>query len=243
MTVLIITDFIYGISPWFYAIAVVMYSLLLFYGSYFIQSGFYVPVTCVGETKQKQVALTFDDGPVELKTEAILDTLQKNNIQASFFCIGNRMKNYPALVKRMNNEGHLVGNHSFSHHFFFDLFPGKKMREELKDTNLAAEEIINLSPRLFRPPYGVTTPVLAKVITQSQMQPIGWSLRSMDTVTKDENKLIEKITKKIKAGDIILLHDTATVTVNSLQKIIDVIRQKGLEPVRLDQLLNIKAYV
>lgn len=199
-------------------------------------------VICHGNVQEKRVSLTFDDGPVEKGTTAILDILNKNNIQASFFCIGNRMKRNPTLVKRIIDEGHIIGNHSYSHHFFFDLFPKNKMKGELDATNNTVFEIGNHKPRLFRPPYGVTTPVLAKAVIECNMQPVGWSLRSMDTVTSDSEKLINKIEQSVKPGDIILLHDTEAVTANSLQRIIDIIRKKGLEPVRLDQLLQTKAY-
>ena len=239
---LIIFDYFYPVTRWAYVLLLLLFSFILFYGSYFINSGFYIPVTCNGDRQKKQVALTFDDGPVEDKTSAILDTLRKNNVHAAFFCIGNRMKNLPSVVQRMEQEGHLVGNHSFTHHFFFDLFTRNKMKQELDATNETATTIISRKPRLFRPPYGVTTPVLARAISECTMFPVGWSLRSMDTVTKSENKLIHKIEMNIKPGDIVLLHDTESVTVSSLQKIIDLIRSKGLEPVRLDQLLKTNAY-
>ncbi|MBL0342734.1 MAG: polysaccharide deacetylase family protein [Bacteroidetes bacterium] len=96
--------------------------------------------------------------------------------------------------------------------------------------------------KLFRPPYGVTTPVVAKVISETGMQPIGWSLRSMDTVIKDEAKLVLKIKNNLKSGDIILLHDTAAVTLAALQQIINEIKAKGFKIVRIDQLLNIEPY-
>lgn len=239
---LIVADYYFNISSWYYVLLIISFALLLFYGSYSIQSGFFMPVTCHGNINENRVAITFDDGPVESGTSVILDILNKNKVPAAFFCIGNKMKNEPALVKRIIDEGHIVGNHSYTHHFFFDLFPKFKMKDELDATNNASLEISNHKPRLFRPPYGVTTPSLASVVHECNMQPVGWSLRSMDTVTNDPEKLISKIENNVKPGDIILLHDTATVTVKSLQKIIDIIRKKGLEPVRLDQLLNTKAY-
>ena len=116
------------------------------------------------------------------------------------------------------------------------------MKSELNATNSAAISITNREPRFFRPPYGVTTPVLAIAVNECNMQAVGWSLRSLDTITTDSNKLIDKIEKNVKAGDIILLHDTAEVTVNSLQKIIDILKAKGLTPIALDQLLKTKAY-
>src|SRR6187402_2863243 len=206
---MIVVDFLIDIPMWLYVLPVFLFTVALFYGSYFIHSGFYMPVVCNGNQNEKFVALTFDDGPVESGTPAILDILKHNKVTAAFFCIGNRMKSQPELVKRIINEGHVVGNHSYSHHFFFDLFPKIKMKSELNATNSAVITITNREPRFFRPPYGVTTPVLAQAVNECNMQAVGWSLRSLDTITTDSNKLIDKIEKNVKAGDIILLHDTA----------------------------------
>jgi len=96
--------------------------------------------------------------------------------------------------------------------------------------------------RFFRPPYGVTNPNLAKAIKAGNYHSIGWSVRSMDTVAKTEQKLLLKITTNLKSGDIVLLHDSVDITIQTLQKIIDAIKAKGFEIVRLDKLLNLEAY-
>ncbi|HET6244626.1 MAG: polysaccharide deacetylase family protein [Bacteroidetes bacterium] len=219
------------------------YAAILFFGSYYIGSGFHIPIICKAYTDQREVALTFDDGPVEKNTSIILDILKKNNIQAAFFCIGKRMNINNSLVHRINEEGHIIGNHSYSHHFFFDLFSKNKMLGELRETNKIAQAIIHKNLALFRPPYGVTTPVLAKAIKQGGLTPIGWSLRSMDTTIKDKNRLVNKINNNIKPGDVLLMHDSADVTAECLQEIIDSVSRKGFKFVRLDRLLKIQAYV
>jgi len=112
----------------------------------------------------------------------------------------------------------------------------------MEETNRLAENIIHQKLTLFRPPYGVTTPILANAIREKGFKAIGWSLRSYDTMMKDEQALKIKIESNIKAGDVILLHDSQSVTANALQTIIDSVRDKGFTLVRLDQLLNIKAY-
>lgn len=243
MIALLTLDFFVSFPLWLYIVPVFLFSLILFYGSYYIGSDFHIPVLCKANTVKKEVALTFDDGPVEKNTSLILDVLKQNNVPAAFFCIGKRMSENPSLTKRINDEGHLLGNHSYSHHFFFDLFSKKAMLNELKETNRIAEGIMNKKLRLFRPPYGVTTPVLAKAISEGGYLPVGWSLRSMDTTTKDKTKLVNKISNNIKPGDVILLHDSAKVTGESLQTIIDSVCKKGFKFVRLDQLLKIEAYV
>jgi peptidoglycan/xylan/chitin deacetylase (PgdA/CDA1 family) len=199
-------------------------------------------VACNAATTKNEIALTFDDGPVEKNTEQILDILKSNGVEATFFCIGERISQNPSIIKRMDAENHLIGNHSFTHHFFFDLFSKEKMKQEINDTNQALEKITNRKMKFFRPPYGVTTPVLAKAIQETGLRPIGWNVRSMDTVIKNEKQLLSKIKGKLKAGDVLLFHDTATVTINSLQTILNEIKQQGLQPVRLDKLFNTEAY-
>lgn len=218
------------------------YNLVLIYGSISIQSNFFVPSISFSKIEKKQVALTFDDGPTQGRTDMVIDILKKNNIEAAFFCIGKNIKQNPDLLKKLDLNGHIIGNHSFNHHFFFDLLSEEKMILELKETHKIIKEQIDKDIVLFRPPYGVTNPNLANAISKLQYQSIGWSLRTMDTSTKLEQKLVSKIESNLKSGDIILLHDRVELTVRSLQNIIDIIKNKGFEIIRLDKLLNIKAY-
>lgn len=235
-------DYYFDISGWIYVALALLLGSVLFYGSYFIHSNFHLPVVCRGASTKNEIALTFDDGPEANHTNQILDILKQNQVHATFFCIGNKIEQNQILIKRMEDEGHLIGNHSYSHHFFFDLFSKNRMKRELQDTNRIVEEVTNKKMKFFRPPYGVTTPVLAKAIRETGMLPVGWSVRSMDTVIKSESKLIERLSADLKPGDVILLHDTARVTINSLQLIISAIRNKGFTPVRLDHLFKMEAY-
>jgi len=237
-----VVDYYFDIPVWVYAILAGSLLSILFFGSYFIHSNFHIPVICHGVSTKNEIALTFDDGPEENHTSKILDILKLNHVPATFFCIGSKVVKNHSLIKRMEAEGHLIGNHSYTHHFFFDLFTKNKMKKELEDTNQIVEEVISKKMKFFRPPYGVTTPVLAKAIRETGMLPVGWSVRSMDTVIKSETKLVEKLSADIKPGDVILLHDTARVTIDSLELIISAIRKKGLNPVRLDHLLKMEAY-
>ena len=124
----------------------------------------------------------------------------------------------------------------------FDLFSSKKMLADLRMTDLAVHEATGLTPKLFRPPYGVTNPNLAKAIVKGSYIPVGWNIRSMDTVIKDEQKLLNKMTGSIKPGAILLFHDTSKTTLAILPDLIKHIHSKGYEIVRLDKMLNVKAY-
>ena len=240
---LFIVDYAVTIPLWVFVVAIFIYGSLLVYGSISIQSGFYVKALCRGSANSNQVAISFDDGPSGKNTMKILDILKENEIEATFFCIGKNIKNDPVLLKRIANENHLVGNHSESHHFFFDFFPEKRMIAEIIITNQLVKEIIGRQPNFFRPPYGVTTPILAKAIRKTKMITTGWSIRTFDTIIKDEKKLFHKVVSEIKPGDILLFHDTKEVTVQTLDRIIKIIKEKGMEIVRMDKLLKVPGYV
>lgn len=232
-----------GNMPWYsLAIPSVIFLTILAYGSSVIGSGYYIETVCAGNTKEKIIALTFDDGPEPFHTEKILDVLKQNEISAVFFFIGHKMEQHPDIVKRVVNEGHIVGNHSYSHHRYFDLFPRHKMVSELQQTNNIAERITGKKLKFFRPPYGVTTPVLAKAINTVGLATIGWNIRSLDTVINDPSRLLNRISQRLRSGGILLLHDTAPVTRQSLQTIIDRIRQRGYSFARLDHLIQKEAY-
>ena len=112
----------------------------------------------------------------------------------------------------------------------------QKMDEEVK-------RVVGKTPKLFRPPYGVTNPNLRRAVTNGNYTPVGWSVRSMDTVVKDEKTLLDKMTSKIKPGAVFLFHDTSAVTVAMLPSFIQQVRLHGYEIIRLDKMLNLQAYV
>ncbi|WP_190277359.1 polysaccharide deacetylase family protein [Taibaiella lutea] len=229
-----------GYSPWWILWCILAYITLLVLASIKIQWNFYfkslnlLPILKITFEKgqlqlvqnQKQIALTFDDGPAE-QTEAVLDILKKENIKATFFLIGKNIQGRETLVQRMFDEGHSIGNHSFNHGFNFDWQSASRMTDELVQTNEAIENITKQEVKLFRPPYGVTNPNLAKAVTNTGLKSIGWSLRSMDTIAKSESELLEKILKQVKARDIILLHDRCAVTAAILPDLIKELKKRN----------------
>ncbi len=233
---------VYSVPVYFYIILVGVYSLVLFYGCYYVGSNFFIPIICSIKTDKKVIALSFDDGPAAENTLQILQMLKNNNAEAAFFCIGNRIAGNEEILKQAYDEGHLIGNHTFSHHFWFDMFPAKKMLADMRMMDQAMNSVIGKTPKLFRPPYGVTNPNLKKAIIQGNYIPVGWSMRSMDTVIKDEKKLLNKVISKIKPGAVFLFHDTSNTTVAVLPAIIKHIQANGYEIIRLDKMLNLQAY-
>lgn len=231
-----------GVPFYAYIILAVVYSLVLFYGCYYVGSNFFLPVVCSAKTDKKVISLSFDDGPAAGNTLRILQILKDNNAEAAFFCIGHNITNNQAIVKQVYDEGHLIGNHTFSHHFWFDMFSAGKMLADMHRMDKEVSNIIGKTPKLFRPPYGVTNPNLRKAILRGNYIPVGWSMRSMDTVIKDEKRLLNKVTGKIKPGAVFLFHDTSDATVAVLPAVINQIRAKGYTIVRLDKMLNLQAY-
>jgi peptidoglycan/xylan/chitin deacetylase (PgdA/CDA1 family) len=242
LAMLAIFDIFLHIPILFYAGIILAFIVILAWGSADIRSGLYCRTLCIGDMKKRSIALTFDDGPDKAVTPALLDILKKEGISAAFFCIGKKAEANPDLLGRMDKEGHVVGGHSYSHHFFFDLFSRKRMTEEMQMTEDAISKSINRIIRMFRPPYGVTNPALASALGRKKYYVIGWSLRSKDTVTEDENLLLGRVTGKLKPGDIILFHDTKSHMVNVLEKFIKFAKENDFRFERLDKHLGIEAY-
>lgn len=225
-----------------YGWLLLIYMSVLFCGSYFIQWGFFLKSICSANTTEKIVALSFDDGPDGAKTARILDILKENNVEAAFFCIGKKMTDHVDLVKRISQEGHIIGNHGYSHHPLFDLFSTGKMLQDMRRMSSISKNIIGRSPRFFRPPYGVTNPNLKKAVLLGGFISIGWSIRSYDTVIRNEGHLLNKILKALKPGAILLLHDTSDATVQILPQLLQGIRDKGYNMRRLDKMINLNPY-
>lgn len=230
------------LSPLWFIGTLLVLIILLAAGSANIKSGMYCKVLYKGDRNKKTVALTFDDGPDATLTPAILDILNKESVSAAFFCIGKKASENPGLLARMDNEGHLIGGHSYSHHFLFDLLSSRKMADEMQKSEEIIFKEIKKRIKCFRPPYGVTNPPLARALAEKKYHAIGWSLRTMDTVIRDENRLLDKVKKKLKSGDIILFHDTNERTANILGEFIKFAKNNGFSLERLDHHLGIEAY-
>jgi peptidoglycan/xylan/chitin deacetylase (PgdA/CDA1 family) len=239
----VLSDVFGEVSPWTYIPILVIYSAIQVVGSAILSIQFFVPVKFEGDRSQSSVAITFDDGPLPGKTERILDILQTHRAVAAFFCIGYRVNENADLVARIKDEGHVLGNHSYWHAKTFDLQTSEKIAQELRDTDTAIEKHLGRRPRFFRPPYGVTNPMVASAIRKGNYITVGWSLRSFDTMISDPSRLLKKIKQSLKAGDIILFHDQCESTIEILPALLDHISQVGLKIVRVDELLNEKAYV
>jgi peptidoglycan/xylan/chitin deacetylase (PgdA/CDA1 family) len=205
-------------------------------------SNFHLPVICHGSTDERFVSLTFDDGPGKENTPVILDVLKEQDVKATFFCIGRNLSTSEQLLKRMAGEGHLIGNHSFSHSYWFDLFSAGRMRAEVIKTNKMIEDITGKLPLLFRPPFGVVNPMVRRSLKFMDLHVVCWNIRSLDTIERDPRKIKKRILRQLTPGSIILLHDHTQFSIHHLDDLITAIKEAGYGIVPLDQLLKLKLY-
>ena len=151
-------------------VCLLLYLLLilsfLVYASYSIRSGIYLRSFCKKHTAEKIVALTFDDGPDSLQTPKVLQVLKEYQVTACFFCIGHKVKGNEAILQKMVAEGHLIGNHSYTHSGLFPLYGLSKMKKDLQTCQCELERVTSQPVSLFRPPFGVTNPTIAKAVRQ-----------------------------------------------------------------------------
>ena len=229
-------------SPWWVLlIPIVIYIAALAIGSMKIGLNFYFKSANSIKTKEKIIALTFDDGPHPEITPKLLDILKQENVHATFFCIGEKINEHSGVIQNIHKDGHIIGNHSYTHHRWFDLFWKNKMIKEIELTNETIRKLIDKNPILFRPPYGVTNPTLKGALKKTEMISVGWSLRSFDTIW-DKEKVLKKLMAKTKPGNVILFHDTDEKILPLIKEYIAWINNNGFKIVGLDQLFKIDAY-
>ncbi len=242
LAALVIAGWVFNlISLYFILPILAFYTLINVLGSINIQWNYFINSLNSKNTDEKIIALTFDDGPDPEVTPILLDVLKKHNSVATFFCIGQKVNNYKEIVQSITKYGHIIGNHTYYHSHYFDLLSATRMRKEIDLTNNDIYKITGLRPKLFRPPYGVTNPSLAKALKRTMMTSIGWSLRSLDTV-KSKDQVMEKLKQNTKSGDVVLFHDTRKYTPELIDEYIGWLDQNGYKIVSLNQLFNIKVY-
>jgi len=192
-----------------------------------------------------RIALTFDDGPWPGSTEPILEILQSAGARATFFVIGRYALSHPDLIRRIQGEGHLIGNHTFDHHRT-GLFRGSRYwTEQIARTDDAAGSITGEAPLLFRPPMGFKSPTQARAVRRQGHTVVAWSRRGWDGVTTRAEEIVRAVAN-VKSGDIVLLHDGRDpastrqigATAEALPAILRTVREAGLAAVRVDDMIG-----
>ena len=217
-----------NLSIWYLIIWIHLFLIIQFCGAYFIGLNFHLSSINSLKTSSKQVLLTFDDGPNNLNTTRVLEVLKKHNVKVIFFVIGKNISGNETIMKQIVSDGHQLGNHSFSHHNWIDVWSTKKVTEDFAACQTLIETY-QPNSKLFRPPYGVTNPNIARAVKKLNLQSIGWNLRSYDTSIKDIEKIKQRILSKLKPGAIILLHDRLDFMPELLETLIPAIKGKGYD--------------
>jgi peptidoglycan/xylan/chitin deacetylase (PgdA/CDA1 family) len=210
----------------------------LAYASFHISFGAYLIAFCRKPTKEKLIALSFDDGPHPEYTPQTLNILKQYDLKATFFVIGARIAGNENILKRIHTEGHQTGNHSFSHKNTFPLLGAKKMAADLLQCEQAIEQVTGCAVKWFRPPFGVTNPNVAKAVKIRNYKVAGWSIRSLDTVKTDKDKVVRRVVSKLHPGAVVLLHDHLPDTPYILEQIIVQAKEKGYEFVTVERLFS-----
>jgi peptidoglycan/xylan/chitin deacetylase (PgdA/CDA1 family) len=187
---------------------------------------------------EDKIAITFDDGPHKKNTPKLLDLLKKHKAKASFFLIGSNISENKKIAEKIFADGHLIGNHSYFHSKLFPLKLPNRIRKELEKAQEEIRKTTFQENQYFRPPYGVTNPFVAKGILRFNFKVIGWSIRSFDTTNKSKESILKRITKNLKGGDIILLHDRTVHVCWLTEGILKYLKKNKLKAVTVDELFS-----
>ena len=180
-----------------------------------------------------KIALTFDDGPSAAWTPALLDGLKERGVKATFFLIGENADKNPEIVKRMAEEGHLIGNHTY-HHVELTKVSENEARLELADTSAVIVRITGKEPEYMRPPFGAWQRKLEQEI---QMLPVLWTIDPLDWTTENQDEIVNKVVTEAEENDIILLHDCYKSSIEAGLRIVDILHEEGFVFVTVDELL------
>ncbi len=196
---------------------------------------------------EKLVALTFDDGPSDIWTPKILDELKNAGVKATFFMIGEHAEKYPQVARRVAQEGHEIGNHTYRHQVLLD-YTKEELKNEIKKAEQAIKNTTGVTTKYFRPPKAWLSKREKKKIKEMGYEIILWSLNSKDWVNFDDKHMINYILKNIRPGDIILFHDSGGFfaveggnryeTVLAITRVIEKLEEKGYKFVTVSELLS-----
>ena len=182
--------------------------------------------------EKPMIALTFDDGPSRY-SEELLDGLKERKVQATFFLLGVNMEGNEEIVKRMEEEGHLLGNHTY-HHVQLSRLSDQQAQEELEMTNELIEDITGQQPIFARPPFGSWN---KKKEFPADLIPVLWNVDPLDWKTYQTDTVVSRIMNNVEDGDIILLHDSYPTSVEAALRTIDMLREEGYVFVTVDELM------
>jgi peptidoglycan/xylan/chitin deacetylase (PgdA/CDA1 family) len=195
----------------------------------------------------KQLALTYDDGPNDPHTLRLLEVLERHNVHATFFLIGRFARQRPDIVREVVKAGHVVGNHTFTHPQL--TFKSEaEIRKELADCRAALQDVIGEHSNLFRPPFGGRRPAVLRIARELRLEPVMWNVTCYDWNAPPAAAIENKVTKQMRGGDVILLHDGGhremgadrSQTVLATDHLINHYKSEGYEFTTIPQMLAAK---
>jgi len=197
----------------------------------------------VASADRREVALTLDDGPDPVVTPQVLDLLDAAGVKASFFCIGWRAREHPALCREIVRRGHRVENHGDAHSWAFSTFGYRRMKADISAAQATLSDITGQAPRFFRATAGLRNPILDPVLTHLDLRLAAWTRRAYDSRTGNPDTVLARLTRGLGPGDILLLHDGhgahtpdgTPVVLATLPRLLDTFRQLQLQTVTLHQ--------
>lgn len=185
------------------------------------------------DLSQKRIALTFDDGPHPVYTKKLLEGLAERHVEATFFVVGKNISGNEELLAQMQEEGHLIGNHTYDHVKICDM-SGEEACEQVEKTSSLVKEVTGEDTEFVRPPFGAWDKEMECSFT---MIPVMWDVDPLDWTTKNSAAVVQKVLNSVKENDIILLHDCYDSSVEAALEIVDELLARGYEFVTVDELI------
>jgi len=194
-----------------------------------------VPIYYV-ETDEKKIAISFDACWGASFTPEILEILRNNNLKTTFFLTGFWVEKYPEMVQKIAEEGHEIGNHTYSHPHL-NALSEEQIREELETVNKMVLELTDQKPVLFRPPFGEYNNKVVSVAEKAGYRPIQWSVDSLDWQELGKEPMVDRVLTLLHPGAIVLFHNNARYTVEALPEIIASVQEQGYQIIPISELL------
>ncbi len=215
----------------------VAYLAILSFGVFNLSANFFAPAITQGDSKM--IYLTYDDGPHKELTPLVLDYLKEEEINATFFVIGKNAAEHDALMRRIVDERHYIGNHSHTHHPLFQMWSTKRVTEDLENTMAIISQYQHPASKAFRPPIGIMNPNIAKAALKLRYPIVGWNNRTFDTATKDVEVTWKRTKRNLERGKtLILMHDTIPQSLELTKRIVKWGKEKGMEFATVEHLIS-----
>ncbi|WP_129644752.1 polysaccharide deacetylase family protein [Peristeroidobacter agariperforans] len=221
-----------------------VHALLMADGIFRPDSAILYPTLVRGRTDQPQVALTFDDGPDPEITPAVLDMLAQHDARATFFVIGRNLEKHRALGEHIHREGHELGNHSWQHSYLLNFSSAAGHGVEMDRCSQLIKSVTQSDREpLYRPPVGLKSPAMARAAHQRNLNVVAWSIHSRDTFARDPRAVANGVVRRIRPGDIVLMHDGhdrdnqhRPLILEALPLLLQGLRERGLKSVTVSEL-------